>query len=86
VQQRSFCDGLGSDSVRCDHNLCDGRRLRLFIDRTKERGTVVRSAPAKISLAAGGMSYHVQNYIVAGDTKYEIMRDTKKVDVRASPG
>lgn len=36
----------------------------------------VGSEPAKISLASGSMSYHVQNYIVAGDTKYEIMRDT----------
>jgi hypothetical protein len=34
------------------------------------------TAPAKISLAGGGISYHVQNYIIAGDTKYEIMRDT----------
>ena len=34
------------------------------------------SAPAKISLAGGGTSYHTANYITAGDTKYEIMRDT----------
>ena len=34
------------------------------------------TAPAKISLARGGMSYHTQNYISAADTKYEIMRDT----------
>jgi hypothetical protein len=34
------------------------------------------TAPAKISLAGGGVSYHIQNYIVAGDTKYDIMRDT----------
>ena len=32
--------------------------------------------PAKISLAGGGTSYHTANYIVAGDTRYEIMRDT----------
>jgi hypothetical protein len=32
--------------------------------------------PAKISLAGGGVSYHTANYIVAGDTKYEIVRDT----------
>jgi hypothetical protein len=32
--------------------------------------------PAKVMLARGGMSYHTANYIVAGDTKYEIMRDT----------
>jgi hypothetical protein len=40
--------------------------------RFRNTGTV----PAKISLAGGGVSYHIQNYIVAGDTKYEIMRDT----------
>lgn len=33
-------------------------------------------APAKLRLAGGGLSYHNANYIVAGDTKYEIMRDT----------
>jgi hypothetical protein len=27
-------------------------------------------------LARGGTSYHTANYVVAGDTKYEIMRDT----------
>jgi hypothetical protein len=40
--------------------------------------------PAKISLAGGGVSYHTQNYIVAGDTKYEIMRDTNG-NVLATP-
>lgn len=34
------------------------------------------TASAKIMLARGGVSYHTANYIVAGDTKYEIMRDT----------
>ena len=32
--------------------------------------------PAKVMLARGGVSYHNANYLVAGDTKYEIMRDT----------
>jgi hypothetical protein len=32
--------------------------------------------PARISLAGGGVSYHTANYIVAGDTRYDIMRDT----------
>lgn len=36
----------------------------------------VGTEPARISLAGGGQSYHTQNYIVAGDTRYEIMRDT----------
>ena len=36
----------------------------------------VGTAPAKISLAGGAMSYHTANYIVAGDTRYDIMRDT----------
>ena len=36
----------------------------------------IGSAPAKIALAGGGTSYHTANYISAGDTKYEIMRDT----------
>jgi hypothetical protein len=36
----------------------------------------IGSAPAKISLAGGGTSYHTANYISAGDTKYEILRDT----------
>lgn len=35
------------------------------------------TAPAKILLAGGGVSYHNANYIVAGDTKYDIMRDTE---------
>ena len=34
------------------------------------------AAPVKVMLARGGLSYHTANYIVAGDTKYEIMRDT----------
>ncbi len=34
------------------------------------------TAPAKLMLARGGVSYHNANYIVAGDTKYEILRDT----------
>jgi hypothetical protein len=34
------------------------------------------AAPAKISLAGGGVSYHTANYIVAGDTRYDILRDT----------
>lgn len=34
------------------------------------------AAPVRVSLADGGMSYHIQNYIVAGDTRYDIMRDT----------
>lgn len=34
------------------------------------------TAPAKLMLARGGLSYHTANYIVAGDTKYEILRDT----------
>ena len=33
------------------------------------------AAPAKISLAGGGVRYHTANYIVAGDTRYDIMRD-----------
>ena len=33
-------------------------------------------APAKIMLARGGVSYHTANYLVAGDTRYEILRDT----------
>ena len=36
----------------------------------------ISSAPAKIALAGGGTSYHTANYITAGDTRYEIMRDT----------
>lgn len=32
--------------------------------------------PQKLSLARGGMSYHTANYIVAGDTRYDIRRDT----------
>jgi hypothetical protein len=40
--------------------------------------------PAKISLAGGGVSYHTANYIVAGDTRYDIMRDTKG-NVLATP-
>ena len=42
------------------------------------------ASPAKISLAGGGVSYHTANYIVAGDTKYEIMRDTRG-NVLATP-
>lgn len=34
------------------------------------------TAPAKLMLARGGLSYHTTNYIIAGDTKYEILRDT----------
>lgn len=33
-------------------------------------------APAKVMLARGGQSYHTANYLVAGDTRYEILRDT----------
>lgn len=36
----------------------------------------VGTEPVRLSLARGGVSYHTQNYIVAGDTRYEIMRDT----------
>ena len=36
----------------------------------------ISSKPAKIALAGGGTSYHTANYITAGDTKYEILRDT----------
>jgi hypothetical protein len=42
------------------------------------------SAPAKISLAGGGVSYHTANYIVAGNTRYDIMRDTNG-NVLATP-
>ncbi len=42
------------------------------------------AAPAKISLAGGGVSYHTANYIVAGDTRYDIMRDTNG-NVLATP-
>ena len=44
----------------------------------------IGSAPAKIALAGGGTSYHTANYISAGDTKYEIMRDTSGA-VMATP-
>ena len=32
--------------------------------------------PAKFLLARGAQSYHNANYILAGDTKYDILRDT----------
>ena len=34
--------------------------------------------------ACGGVSYHTANYIVAGDTRYDIMRDTNG-NVLATP-
>lgn len=40
--------------------------------RLRNTGTT----PAKVNLAGGGVSYHTANYIVAGDTRYDIMRDT----------
>lgn len=54
------------------------------IESVRKEGTLtvrvrfrnVGAEPAKISLAGGGQSYHTANYIVAGDTKYEIMRDS----------
>ena len=44
----------------------------------------IASAPKKIALVGGGTSYHTANYITAGDTKYEIMRDTSGA-VMATP-
>lgn len=50
------------------------RKGNLLTVRVRFRNTGPK--PAKISLAGGGTSYHTANYIVAGDTRYEIMRDT----------
>ena len=50
------------------------RQDGLLTVRVRLRNT--GATPAKVSLADGGMSYHIQNYIVAGDTRYDIMRDT----------
>ena len=50
------------------------RRNGMLTVRVRLRNTGARQA--KVSLAGGGVSYHTQNYIVAGDTRYEIMRDT----------
>ncbi len=58
------------------------RRDDVLTVRVRFRNT--GTAPAKISLAGGGVSYHTANYIVAGDTKYEILRDTRG-NVLATP-
>jgi hypothetical protein len=50
------------------------RKEDMLTVRVRFRNTGI--APATISLAAGGVSYHTANYIVAGGTKYDIMRDT----------
>ncbi len=39
--------------------------------RFRDAGTT----PANVSLASGGKSYHTANYIVAGNTEYDIRRD-----------
>jgi hypothetical protein len=58
------------------------RKGNLLTVRVRLRNT--GTEPAKLMLAQGGASYHTANYIVAGDTRYDIIRDTNG-NVTATP-